>query len=114
MSEDVLAPYVWELVYVDGTRRRRDSPGGPWTEATVPLTGVTGLVVYGHPSGPKQLMAPVPDGPVFRARFTRTLTDPPIETRRVLIGLRYGDRARGWRFDADGHVRFYHGSLAGW
>ena len=120
-SPDPMAPYAWELTYTDGRRLCRDSPGGPWTERTVPLEGLAEVALWGHPESP--LRIPVGwlarsslAGVCFRQRATLTLGGGlVVKTRRWLVGVRYGDgHVDAWRITPAGTVTRYQGALAEW
>lgn len=119
---DPLHPYAWELTYTNGRRLCRDSPGGPWTEARVPLEGLCELAVFGHPASPLRVevgwaQRAALAGVCFRVRGTLILNPDltSILTRRWLVGVvDTAGGVDGWRIDSAGMATRYRGTLAEW
>lgn len=112
-----LHPYAWECRYTDGRRLRRESPGGPWREHTVPLEGLCEVALLGHHAGPLRIpVGPMRAGVCFRMRGTVTLgAGIRVRHRRWLVGVvDPAGQVDGWRITPAGDAARYRGALDGW
>lgn len=117
--EHPLAPYAWEARYTDGRRLRRESPGGPWTEAKVPLEGLRQLLLLGPGFGaiPVHVLGfhPVAVRLRLRGQSDVVVGQGVRHQQRVFVGMQLPDGSvRGARVDERGHVSIYDGPEAGW